>query len=110
MNVDVERHSCDMAGTSVKVRDSNSLMYSVPQDTDAPCMRKDSDSPTIGTNTTACNSLVYTRLTLVPSEVFPNHASKFVAVWLTEVLFLRCISQIIERRIIRAPTVEHVRS
>ena len=48
-----------------------------------------------------------TRLTLVPSEVLSIHVSKFVAVWLTEFLLLRCISKIIifERRIIRAPMV-----
>ena len=73
-------------------------MYSVPQDTDAPCRRRQSDNQE--QTQPLCNSLVYTCLTLVPSEVFSNHASKFVAVWLTEfrVAFF-------EQRIIRAPTV-----
>jgi len=30
------------------IRESNSLMYSVPQDMDAPCRRKGSGSPTTG--------------------------------------------------------------
>ena len=59
-----------------------------------------------GTNTINryANSLVYTRLTWVPSEVFSNHALKFIAVWLTKCLLLHCISNF-ERRIIRTPTV-----
>ena len=81
----------------MKVRDSNSFMYSVPQDTDAPCRRKRSDSPTTANkhNRYAIALIVYTRLTLVPSEVFSNNASKFVAVLLTKFLLLRCISKII---------------
>ena len=45
-----------MAGTSVKVRESNSLMYSVPQDTDARCTDVGEKAATVrqpGTNTTA---------------------------------------------------------
>ena len=77
VNVDVYRHSCDIAWTSVKVRESNSLMYSGPQDTDAPCRRKGSDSPTTGQP--LCNSHDYTRLTSIPSDVFSNHASNGLA-------------------------------
>ena len=80
-----------MAGTSVKVRESNSLMYSVPQDTDAPCRRKGSNSPTTRNKR---NRYAIHSSDLVPSEVFSNHASKFVAVWLTEFLLLHCISKI----------------
>ena len=78
----------------------------VPQDMDMhPCYKRQRHSNNQEQTQPLCNSLVYTRLTLVPSEVFSNHASKFVAVWLTEFLLLRCISLFFERCIIRAPTV-----